>query len=249
MVEKMLDMPVESSQGIAAALSEQIQVYRHELKYFTSFSNHKILSEVFRNTMEKDPHVDENNEYWIRSLYFDTIENDDFYDKEMGIKVRKKIRLRIYSIHQSWVKIEIKNKYDQYMLKETTSLSKEEAKALIGGCKEILLNRNNSTLNRAYYLMTKDYYRPVVIVDYEREAYISPIQNIRITFDKNIRGSSVDFDMFNSNLNMQAIFDNPTMVVEVKYNKFLPTWITEILSAFHSTRYAISKYCLGRHLY
>ncbi len=249
MVEKMLDMPVKSSQGIAAVPKEQVKVYRHELKYFTSFSNHKILSEVFRNTMEKDPHGDENNEYWIRSLYFDTIENDDFYDKVMGSKVRKKIRLRIYSVHQSWVKIEIKNKYNQYILKETVSLSKEEAKALIGGSKEILLNSNNSTLNRAYYLMTKDYYRPVVIVDYEREAYISPIQNIRITFDKNIRGSSVDFDMFNPNLNMQAIFDYPTMVVEVKYNKFLPTWITEILSAFHSARYAISKYCLGRYLY
>jgi hypothetical protein len=249
MTEKMLDMPVKSVRGTEAFPYEQVKVYRHELKFFISFTNHKILSEAFRNTMEKDPNGNENNEYWIRSLYFDTIDNDDFYEKQMGVITRKKIRLRTYSVHQPWVKVEIKNKYEQYILKETASLSKEEAEALIGGSKEILLNRHNSILNRVYYLMIKDYYRPVVIVDYEREAYISPVQHIRITFDKNIRGSSVDFDMFNPNLNMQAVFNHPTMVVEVKYNKFLPTWISEILSAFHSERYAISKYCLGRYLY
>jgi len=249
MNETMLDMPVKSVRGIEAFPYEQVKVYRHELKFFISFTNHKILSEAFRNTMEKDPNGNQNNEYWIRSLYFDTIDNDDFYEKQMGVITRKKIRLRTYNVHQPWVKIEIKNKYEQYILKETASLSKEEAKALIGGNNEILLNRNNSILNRVYYLMAKDYYRPVVIIDYEREAYISPVQHIRITFDKNIRGSSVDFDMFNPNLNMQAVFNHPTMVVEVKYNKFLPTWISEILSTFHSERYAISKYCLGRYLY
>ena len=249
MTEKMLNMPVKSIQGITSFPEENIKVYRHELKFFISFTNHKILSEAFRNTMEKDPNCKENDEYWIRSLYFDTIDNNDFYEKQMGVMNRKKIRLRTYNVHQPWVKVEIKNKYEQYIVKETSRLNKEEAEALIGGSHEILLNHNNNILNKVYYLMTKDYYRPVVIIDYEREAYISPVQHIRITFDKNIRCSSVDFDMFNQNLNMQAVFNHPTMVVEVKYNKFLPTWISEILSTFHSERYAISKYCLGRYLY
>ncbi|MCP5107665.1 MAG: polyphosphate polymerase domain-containing protein [bacterium] len=252
MVEKKLDLPVKGrkeTEGISKTPKSRTQVYRHELKYFISFTNQKILSEAFRHTMETDPNGNEDNEYWIRSLYFDTMGNSDFYDKEIGIKTRKKIRLRIYNVEQPWVKIEIKNKYEQYMLKETAALSRDEARALIRGEKEVLLNHGNPTLNRVFYYMAKDLYKPAVIIDYEREAYVGSIQDIRITFDKNIRASGVDFDIFNPDLNMQPVFEYPTMVVEVKYNRFMPSWIKEMLAGFHSERYAISKYCLGRYIY
>jgi len=245
----MTDLPVHGRLETAAPPQKRVKVYRHELKYFISFSSHKILSELFRSTMSPDPNGNENNEYWIRSLYFDSIENDDFYDKQSGVKTRKKIRLRIYDVNQQWVKLEIKNKDEQYMLKETASLNHEEARALIAGDREFLLNPDNRTMNKVYYFMTRDIYRPVVIVDYEREAYVGPVQDIRITFDKNIRASMVDFDMFNPRLNMEPVFEEPTMVVEIKFNRFMPGWLKDILSAFHSERYAISKYCLGRFLY
>lgn len=245
----MTDLPVTNGPETAAPPNTRIKVYRHELKYFISFTNHKILSEAFRNTMSPDPNGNEDNEYWIRSLYFDSIENDDFYDKEMGAKTRKKIRLRTYDVNQPWVKLEIKNKDEQYMLKETATLTREEARALIAGDREFLLSPDNRTLNRAYYFMSRDIYRPAVIVDYEREAYVGSVQDVRITFDKNIRASMVDFDMFNPHLNMEPVFEAPTMVVEVKFNRFMPGWIKDILSGFHSERYAISKYCLGRYLY
>jgi len=249
MIDKMTDLPVDRGPGTAAPPKKRIKVYRHELKYFISFTSHTILSELFRGTMSPDPNGDENNEYWIRSLYFDSIENDDFYDKEIGVKTRKKIRMRIYDVNQQWVKLEIKNKDEQYMLKETASLNRDEARALIAGDREFLLNQDNRTLNKVYYFMTRDIYRPVVIVDYEREAYVGSVQDIRITFDKNIRASMVDFDMFNPHLNMEPVFEYPTMVVEVKFNRFMPGWLKDILSAFQSERYAISKYCLGRYLY
>lgn len=249
MIEKMTDLPVHSGLETTAPPKKRVKVYRHELKYFISFTNYRVLSEILRSTMAPDPNGNEDNEYWIRSLYFDSIENDDFYEKEIGVKTRKKIRLRIYDVNQQWVKLEIKNKDEQYMLKETATLNREEARKLIGGDREFLLNPDNRTLNKVYYFMTRDIYRPAVIVDYEREAYVGSVQDIRITFDKNIRASIVDFDMFNPRLNMEPVFEDPTMVVEVKFNRFMPDWLKDILSAFHSERYAISKYCLGRHLY
>ncbi len=236
-------------QETGTEVPKALQVYRHELKYFISFANQKILAEIFRGSMQSDPNAGPDNDYWIRSLYFDTIENNDYYDKQIGVEVRKKIRLRIYNTEQPWVKLEIKNKFSQYMMKETASLNRREAEDLMYGRTGFLLGRNNPTLNRVYYMMTADIYRPAIIVDYEREAYICNIQNIRITFDKNIRANGVDFNIFDPDLNMQPVFEEPTMVVEVKYNRFLPTWITEMLAAFHSERYAISKYCLGRFLY
>ncbi len=251
MTEQMAEtapIPQTPAQETEEAPKNLIKVYRHELKYFISFSNQRILGDILANTLVLDPNAGPDTDYWIRSLYFDTIENEDFYDKEIGIPNRKKIRLRIYNVNQKKVKLEIKNKYSQYMLKETASMSREDAEQLIEGNKEVLLKTGNPTLNRVYYLMSQSFYRPAILVDYEREAYIGPIQDIRITFDKNIRVNNFDFDIFNEHINMQPIFDEPTMVVEVKFNHFMPTWLTDILGTFHSERYAISKYCLGRYL-
>ncbi|MCP4147956.1 MAG: polyphosphate polymerase domain-containing protein [bacterium] len=248
MTEKNENSTGSTGSTVKAPPKDLIKVYRHELKFFISFTNQKILAETLRGTLELDPNGDENNEYWIRSLYFDTLEHNDFYDKEIGVTNRKKIRIRLYDVNQKKVKVEIKNKFEQYMLKETASLPREDAEELIRGNKEILLNHNNQILNRLYYLLSKDHYRPAIIIDYEREAYIGPIQDIRITFDKNIRAGGIDFNIFDGNLNLVPVFDEPTMVVEVKYNRFMPTWITDILSTFHAERYAISKYCLGRYL-
>ena len=226
-----------------------IQVYRHELKYFVSFLDHKVLSEIFSQTLQTDPHSNRDREYWIRSLYFDTPGNNDYYEKMIGVDERKKVRLRIYNENQSKVKAEIKYKFNQYMLKETGIITREDALKLIDGHREILLNYNNASLNQVYYIISRDLYRPAVLVDYEREAYICNTQDIRITFDKNIRGSSVDFGLFEKNINMSPVFDEKTMVMEIKYNRFLPDWLREVLTQCNAERYAISKYCLSRSIY
>lgn len=225
------------------------KVYRHELKYYIGYSDYKYLKEKFKNIMEVDYNAKINNQYWIRSLYFDTIRNSDYYDKTMGTEKRKKIRLRIYSVNQEKVKIEIKNKFGQYMLKETDIIYRKDAYELIKGNRAVLLKYNTQVCNKVYYLMSMDYYRPSIIVDYEREAFFYPIENIRITFDKNIRSSIGDFDIFNENLHMTPIFHEPTMVLEVKYNRVLPIWIKRSLSNCNGANSSISKYCISRQAY
>jgi len=228
---------------------KQLKIYRHELKFFLSKKEYLILSEVFRTTMRMDPNCREGCQYWIRSLYFDTLDNNDFYEKIIGVNKRKKIRLRLYDLDQQQVKVEIKNRYGEYMMKETAFLEKKEALQLMSGKKEFLLEKNNPTLNRTYYYLTRDYYRPTVLIDYEREAYLSDIQNIRITFDKNIRASTIDFNIFNKNALMIPIFDHDVIVLEVKFHKLLPQCIKEIIANSQGSRQAISKYCISRISY
>ncbi|MCK4835441.1 MAG: polyphosphate polymerase domain-containing protein, partial [Candidatus Aminicenantes bacterium] len=229
--------------------SRQLKTYRHELKYFLSKKEYTIFSKVFRKTIRMDPNCKENFQYWIRSLYFDTLDNNDFYDKIIGVNRRKKIRLRLYDLDQQQVKIEIKNRYNEYMMKETAFLEKKEVHQLIKGDRDFLLKKNNPTLNRIYYYLTRDFYRPTVLIDYEREAYLSEIQNIRITFDKNIRASTIDFNIFNKNAHLIPIFDHEIIVLEVKFHQFLPQYIKKIISNCQGSRQAISKYCISRIQY
>ncbi|MBN2441488.1 MAG: VTC domain-containing protein, partial [Spirochaetales bacterium] len=144
------------------------------------------------------------------------------------------------------IKIEIKNKYNCYMKKETTYINRDQAKRLVEGDKSFLLDEQNNILNRVYYFMSKEYYMPVVIVDYYRDAFIEDFNNIRITFDRNIVACITDFDIFSTQLHTFPVLDSMTIVMEVKYNNFLPSWLKQALSCIETVNSAISKYCFSR---
>lgn len=229
-------------------VDEEIKVYRHELKYFISYAEYYVLSRILSSHLELDANAGDNKDYWIRSLYFDTINNNDFYEKENGFATRKKIRLRLYDVRQERINLEIKRKSAQFMLKETARVSREEAKALVRGEKDFLLNSGNATTDSVYAFFCADFYRPAVIIDYMREAYMLPFQHIRITFDKDIRANQYHFDMFDPRLATFPVFPERVYVLEIKYHRFLPDWLMEIFSGLPANRSAISKYVLGRYI-
>ena len=83
---------------------------------------------------------------------------------------------------------------------------------------------------------------PVVIVDYIREAYITDAQEVRITFDKQLRTGLYSDDLFNPNLPTYPVFDDIKEVLEVKFDQFLPAYLQTVLSGVTAERSAVSKY-------
>ena len=76
---------------------------RHELKFYINPVEYQVLSRQLDRVLERDPNGDENNEYHIRSLYFDTIYNDALLDKLDGVKNRDKYRIRIYNFSDKFI--------------------------------------------------------------------------------------------------------------------------------------------------
>ena len=91
-------------------------------------------------------------------------------------------------------------------------------------------------------------YRPVVMVEYDRLAYFHPLYNTRITFDYNIKSSESNFDLFDKKINYTNIF-NDYVILEVKYNKKLLGFISDILKKQKLTMLSISKYCISRKVF
>ena len=83
--------------------------------------------------------------------------------------------------------------------------------------------------------------KPQVIVSYDREAYILPYNNIRITFDTNVSCMGSNTNIFANNVKTPVFLDN-RQILEVKFNHFLPMYIKNALSSVISERFAISKY-------
>jgi len=222
------------------------EVYRHEQKYYIAKREALQLREYLKRYMRPDENAGDNLEYWVRSLYFDSTGNHDFYEKINGCSERKKIRLRIYNTSERMAKLEIKIKSGSYMRKESLFLHEEDVFALMKGDLSVLLSYHNPVAVKCYTYMHYEKYRPVVLIDYEREAYFLPVENIRITIDKNARASSDTQRFFKTGIPMMPLCCEAKHILEVKYKTMLPGFLRSFISGTNSEMAPISKYCLGR---
>ena len=221
--------------------------YRHELKYYITLGEYELLQRKLSLTMERDAFAKKNGgEYFIRSLYFDDRDDSAFREKLSGIDERDKFRIRIYDMRDDVIKLECKHKSNGYIKKQSIGLSRKEYEKLISGDRLFLLNRPESFARRMYLEFAQRALKPAVIVDYTREAFVFPMEDVRVTFDKNIRTGLRSVDMFNAGIPTYPVIDDYGMVLEIKFNRFLPTYIRSLLQLEASQRSAISKYVLCR---
>ena len=196
--------------------------------------------------MNKDPHGDSNSRYHVRSLYFDDIHNSGYYEKLNGVGKRKKYRIRIYNLSNSVIKLERKGKEGQYTQKESELISEDLCNNLLTGNIDSLMNYNSALVSDVYIQMKTLLLKPCVLVDYLRETYIHPIENVRITFDMELRSGLYAYDLWDANAPLLNVMDPKFMIMEVKFNRFLPTVFSNILTELNSERMSISKYLLCR---
>ena len=215
---------------------------RHELKYHITPAELSVLRGVLTPLMQPDPNGNENNEYHIRSLYFDTINDDALEEKIAGVGNRKKYRIRIYNFSDKVIKLECKSKYGELISKQSVSIPRDLAEQLIAGDPDGLQRMRHPLLHDVYREMRTRLLRPAVIVDYVREAYIHLAQDVRITFDKQLRTGLYASDIFDPMLPTYPVFDDPVEILEVKYNEFLPTYLQAMVSSVTAQRSAVSKY-------
>lgn len=221
--------------------------YRHELKYYITLGEYELLRRKLSLTMERDAFAKKNGgEYFIRSLYFDDRDDSAFREKLSGIDERDKFRIRIYDMRDDVIKLECKHKSNGYIKKQSIGLSRKEYEKLMSGDRLFLLNRPEPFARRMYLEFAQRALKPAVIVDYTREAFVFPMEDVRVTFDKNIRTGLRSVDMFNAGIPTYPVIDDYGMVLEIKFNRFLPTYIRSLLQLEASQRSAISKYVLCR---
>ena len=90
-----------------------ISVLRREEKYALNVSEAVAYTDRFSKIMMPDK-FSKNGNYMVRSLYFDTVDDADFFDKLNEQNLRRKIRLRIYDPSDKTAKLELKQKENIY---------------------------------------------------------------------------------------------------------------------------------------
>lgn len=222
-------------------------VLRLEKKYLMTREETSKLDHVLCGIMHQDRHNGSKG-YLVRSLYFDTIQERDFYEKEDGLELRRKIRLRVYSPGDEFASLEMKQKQGENQRKRSLRVTREDAEALIRGQYSVLLKYHGDFAKECYGMLNLYCYRPKSIVEYRRKAFVADENKIRLTLDSEIVATESDFRIFAPNLNMYPVMDHYEVVLEVKYNGFLLTYIKDAVSRFGKIPTSVSKYCLSRQV-
>lgn len=212
---------------------------RHELKYILTPIQYTLLQSRLKWVLEPDEHGSESGEYFIRSIYFDSPDRRALKQKQDGVNEREKYRIRFYNGNAQFVRLECKEKRGTRIRKLSQSLTRERAEALLAG-KHFDCGEADSLLGRMQLLVESEGFAPVVTVDYVREAYVLPLSELRVTFDKEIAWGPVEGCFVHERYLSNIYGDN--VVLEVKYNEYLPEHISHILASVAPVQTAASKY-------
>ena len=209
-------------------------VFRKEIKYLISRRDAMFLQQKLDGIMERDIHG-ENGRYFIRSQYYDSIDDQDLWDNLDGMYEKRKIRLRIYSLNDLSAKLEFKCKNGSDGVKYSIPVSREQALRMEQGDASFLLEYETELAMRLY----------LRIIDYQRLAFAYPAGDVRITFDTDIRGALYPYGLF-ENVGTDALGSTEQVLMEVKYTGFLPDMIAEILKKTDELSSSHSKYSRAR---
>ncbi len=226
-----------------------LSVFRNEKKYLVPYRNAVAIRGKLDEILARDEHS-ETAGYMVRSLYFDSINNIDYKTKLAGVQRRKKIRIRSYSPDAEKCKLEMKEKDGDLQHKVSLWIAREDAQELSKLNYSALTKYFDESQDAVliYTTMVMGGYRPVVLVEYDRSAYIYPVYNTRITVDMNLRSSESNLDLF-CDRPVYTVLMKEDVILEVKYNQRLVRFLSDILRQYHLTQCSVSKYCMGRKIF
>lgn len=220
--------------------------FRHETKHELRYIEYLAIRSRLLHIAKRDRNAKDTGTYFIRSLYFDNYQDKVLREKIDGINEREKFRIRYYNGDPSIIHLEKKSKINGLCNKQSTRILKEQTERLLLGFPEALLENDNALMTELYIKMKSQMLRPRVIVDYTREPFIYQPGNVRITFDRDIRTGLYGTDFFvRACPTLQAKADE-TVLMEVKYDEFLPEIIHMCIQENERKGAAFSKYAVCR---
>lgn len=218
--------------------------FRHEWKHEINLSDMITLRQRLHAVASPDKNGT-NGKYFIRSLYFDNLSDKALREKLDGVNQREKFRIRYYDFDTSVIHLEKKSKMHGLGNKQMADLSKEEVERILEGETAWMMDTQKPLVQELASKMLSQGLRPKTIVDYTREAFVYAPGNVRVTLDYNIRTGLRSVDFLNPECVTIPAGDAP-IILEVKWDEFLPDIIKDAIQLEGRHSAAFSKYAACR---
>ena len=216
-------------------------VYRNEIKHEISVADKAAICASMRAVARPDPHAGPDGRYLIRSLYFDTPADKALREKLDGVSEREKFRIRFYNSDPSVMHLEKKVKRGGLGYKVSAPITAEEAQRIVDGDTNWMAVSGRGLIVELYAKMKSEGLRPKTIVDYTRTPFVYDPGNVRVTIDENIRTGLGCTDFLNPRC-VTVPAGEPVILLEVKWDDYLPAVIRRAVAVKSRRGAAFSKY-------
>ncbi len=221
----------------------QTEKFRHELKYRIGCAQYIELRNRLRTVMRSDVHTDVDGRYLIRSIYFDNYMDKALREKIDGVSRREKFRIRYYNDDFSFITLEKKIKDNALCMKVDAMITEEECRRILSGDTAFMREHPQPLMQELYAKMRYQMLCPRVLVSYVREPYIYQAGNVRVTFDSHIRTTLYHREFLEDQvIDIDTAEEPQDMILEVKYDAFLPEIIRSFIQTNTLRQTAFSKY-------
>lgn len=235
---------------------------RFEYKYVVPLQLRDKFIRHAEPFLKPDSHSSFDGYYPVHTLYYDSFNLRNYYDKLAGKSLRYKIRLRYYPKKKIESKkdnhsfLELKMKYLSQIWKDRIPVP---VPVPVDNVHNIFtLGTNNQhqlrpslsksqqqIFDKIYYLARRYQISPVSVICYKRQALEAKFsKHIRITFDTKVKVRRFNFDIQIGDGSHYVIPPN-LAIMEIKFQKKLPTWLQALLPRLNSVNHAYSKYTEG----
>lgn len=218
--------------------------YRHEIKHLITPADAATIRSNLRAVASIDAHAQKEGAYRIRSLYFDDPRNTALWEKLDGVNERRKFRIRYYNADLSYIMLECKMKRDNVGCKLQERLTEDELRRILAGDTAWMASSGRPLLVALYVEMKTKGLRPKCVVEYMRVPFVYGPGNVRVTIDWNIRTGPPAQFMDPSGLTLPV--DGNPMLLEVKWDEYLPSVIRRATALKSREPIAFSKYAACR---
>ena len=218
--------------------------FRHEWKHVITAADRIAVRQRMSAVGRPDIHGQE-GKYLVRSLYFDDPRDKALREKLSGISRREKFRIRCYDLNYGVIHLECKRKMAGLGRKDSCDLTAREVDFIQNGQLAWMAEDDRPLVRELYHKMRTQGLRPKTLVDYTREAFVYPAGNVRVTLDYDIRTGLGRTDLLDPRVPTLPIPGDP-ILLEVKWDNFLPGVIRDVIQLEGVRSTAFSKYAACR---
>lgn len=221
---------------------------------FNRFERKYLLNEQQKNEMVKflkehlvlDPYSKDESYYKVFNIYYDTPDHLVIRDSLAKPQYKEKLRIRSYYLNPTddmLVFLEIKKKLKGRINKRRLIMTYQAARDYVNhGIRPTFKDPMDiQILKEIDYFIKIHQVIPHIYIEYERLAFISKDEHLRVTFDKNIAFNKKDL-MFSNHSNELLFPRNNMYLMEIKTDSNFPLWLVKKLSTFELFSQSFSKY-------
>ncbi len=230
---------------------ETIHIARTEAKYRVRAEELPAMRDWLLRYCVPDENSRGGDWYAIRSLYLDNAENRMYRDAEQKLAYRLKLRARAYGDAAGAVKLEVKRRVRDQIVKRSATLRAEQWEAATAAGLSAIHEMGKPSTGEFLQLAETLRAEPKMLVYYERQAFSSVVDEyVRVTFDRNVQCQPVrEWDLMGDPRAWLAVDGasgfgerESTYILEVKYMDAPPAWLRDLVLTFGLERRGGSKY-------